>query len=94
MIKGNYMREIFKQIIRMAMVYKFIQMGMFILVISRKIKNMVKDNFIGLAYHLLLKKMHYMCNFMMEDGGVVYLMVLVRTRNQQEISMTDNSKMV
>lgn len=52
MIRGKYMKEILIITISVAMALKFIQMGMFILASSIKIKNMGKANFIGLVYHL------------------------------------------
>ncbi len=52
MIREKYMKEILIITISVGMALKYIQMGMFILDSSIKIKNMGKASFIGLAYHL------------------------------------------
>ena len=93
MTKVKSMRENFKQTIKAVMELRSIQMVMFISVISKKIKNMVKVNFIGILFLHPLKKTPFMYNIMMEDGGVDFLMGQALTKNQQAIFMMDNLKM-
>lgn len=50
MIRAKFIKDIFKKTIKMVMVWKYIQMAIFILEDSRKIKSMGKANFIGLVF--------------------------------------------
>lgn len=52
MIKAKYIKDNSMIILNVGMVYKYIQMVMFISENLIKIKSMVKVNFIGLVFHL------------------------------------------
>ena len=68
-------------------------METFTLASSKTIKNMAKDNSIGSLYLLPSNKVPNLLNFMKEDGGVVYLMVMAAIKNLMVIIMMGLSKM-
>ena len=68
-------------------------METFTLASSKTIKNMGKDNSIGSLYLLPSNKVPNLLNFMKEDGGVVYLMVMAAIKNLMVIIMMGLSKM-
>ena len=58
------------------MVFKYILMEIYMQEVFQKIKNMVKDHFIGLVYvhHLVQYKQNKKFNNIMDNGGEIYQM--------------------